>query len=129
MTRLRYLWTEKRLLLVSFLAALAVSGFFALRVISSTIYWMDKDHHNQPIEGWMTPRYVSMSYDIPPGPLAEALFLPNPDERDGNPADHMPRRNLEQIAADNGVTLAELQARINDAVAAWRLIDPKPGRD
>ena len=124
MARLQRLWAERRVALLGFVAALALLGVFAFRSIAATIYWMDADHQDQPIEAWMTPRYVSMSYDIPPAPLAEALFLPPPDTRT-----HLPRQNLGQIAVANGVTLPELQERINQAVAAWHRVDPKHRRD
>lgn len=124
MARLQHLWAERRIILLGFVVALTLLGVFAFRSIAATIYWMDADHQDQPIEGWMTPRYVSMSYDIPPEPLAEALFLRPP----GTGA-HLPRQNLGQIADAHGVTLPELQERIDQAVAAWRRVDPKPSRD
>ena len=65
----------------------------------------------------MTPRYVSLSYALPPEILAPALFL-----EQGAP----PRRiSLGNIAFENGLTMEELQARIDDAVAAWRESEKK----
>ena len=115
MTRMHRLWTERRWLLLAFLAAILLTGVFAVRTVTSTLYWMDSAHRDQPIEGWMTPRYVSMSYDLPPEVVGLALSLPPP----GSPG-AMPRRTLQQIADDQSVTLEQLQTRIDMAVADWR---------
>ena len=110
--RIAHLWAQHRLLLIVFLIAVGASGFFAIRAVSATIYWMDPAHQDQALAGWMTPRYVARSYQLPPEVLDEALFL-NSDE---------PRRrvSLDVIAAENGLTLALLQVRIDAAAVAWR---------
>ena len=105
------LWRTHRLALFGFVIAMAALGFFTVRTITSTIYWMDPAHQHQPLAGWMTPRYVAQSYDLPREAVLEALYLS---------ADATPRRiSLDTIAAQNGVTLADLQARI-DAASALR---------
>ncbi|MGM0451009.1 MAG: hypothetical protein ACQERE_09285, partial [Pseudomonadota bacterium] len=64
-------------------------------------------HHEQPVEGWMTPRYVALSYDLPPGVVRDALELEGVDAE---------RRTLEEIMETSELTLREIQRRIDDAV-------------
>ncbi|SEW05592.1 hypothetical protein SAMN04488515_0844 [Cognatiyoonia koreensis] len=110
--RIKRLWAHHRLLLLGFCVALAALGFFGVRTLSATLYWMDPAHQDQPIAGWMTPRYVARSYQLPPEVLGDALFLVKGDG---------PRRvSLDVIAAENNLTLDALQTRIDEAAAAWR---------
>ncbi|MEN8894541.1 MAG: hypothetical protein ABF248_00415 [Yoonia sp.] len=109
---MKQLWQTHRAGVIAFGVALAFLGYFALKTVPSTIYWMDPAHQDQPLAGWMTPRYVAQSYKLPPEVLGEALFMVKGDK--------MRRQSLDTIAAHNDITLAELQARISDAAAAWR---------
>lgn len=111
-TRISHLWHNNRFALIAFVLAVVVLGMFTVRTVVATIYWMDPAHRDQALAGWMTPRYVARSYGLPPEVLGPALFL----EKDTAPK----RRSLDAIAADNGVTLAALQSRIDAAVAVWR---------
>lgn len=116
--RLRLLWQHNRIALLAFLCALALAGFFGVRTTASAIYWADPAHSNQPLAGWMTPRYVAQSYRVPPEAVFGAFFVdPDAPRR---------RRSLDRIAADNGVTLDVLQDRVDAAVAAWRAENPRP---
>lgn len=119
--RLAHLWAHHRIGLVVFCVALCAAGVFGVRTLRDAIYWNDPAHLDRPVEGWMTPRYVSLSYKIPPKPLADALFI----DREAP----FKRQNLSQIAATHGLTMAQLQDRINAAVAQWRLDNPAPDRD
>lgn len=114
MTRLRHLWSHHRAALVVFVLALIVTLLLAVRTTVFTVYWLDPAHRDQPLAGWMTPRYVAHSYAVPP----KALGLPPPGP--GDPW-HI---TLDQIAARNGETLKALNARISAAVAAWRVAHP-----
>lgn len=119
MTRLKHLWAHHRVLLMVFSVALGALGFFGVKTISATIYWMDPAHQDQPLAGWMTPRYVARSYELPPDVLGDALFLVKGEG---------PRRvSLDVIAAENDLTLVDLQARIDDAATAWRAERDRPG--
>ena len=109
---IRHLWLTHRFALMAFIVALCALGFFGVRTISSTIYWMDPDHQNQALAGWMTPRYVMRSYQLPPDVLGPALFLVK---------DAAQRRiSLDTIAAENGLTMDDLQIRIDVAAAQMR---------
>jgi hypothetical protein len=59
-----------------FVLALGFTVFFGFQTISKAIYWADPDHHNQPPEAWMTPRYIAMSWQMDPRELAEELGMP-----------------------------------------------------
>lgn len=109
--RIKYLWARHRLVVIAFLSVLVIIGYFAIKTFSAMIYWQDPAHKNQDIEPWMTPRYVSLSYRLPPEILGTVLFLEK-----GAP----PRRiSIGKIAAENNLTIEELQARIDEAAAAW----------
>lgn len=112
LARLEYLWANNRLALLAFGAVTCIAAFFAINAIAAAIYWNDPRHQDQDLAGWMTPRYVAQSYNIPPEVFAPALFF--------EPGDPPRRRRLEDIAADNGVTLEDLQTRIDEATAAFR---------
>ncbi len=110
--RIAHLWAEHRLALMAFVIALCALGFFGFKSLAATIYWMDPAHQDQPLAGWMTPRYVANSYQLPPEVLGPALFLVK---------DETPRRiSLDAIAKEQDLTLDALQARIDAAAAAWR---------
>lgn len=94
----------------AFALALVAVLFFAVRLTVATIYWADPAHREQPIEGWMTPRYVAMSWDVPPETIARALSLP---EKDG-----FGRISLDRIATERGIPLDTLVAMIEDEIAA-----------
>ena len=112
LSRLRYLWTHNRLLLLGFATVLGLTLFFGIRTLSFTLYWADPAHRDQALAAWMTPGYVAMSYDIPPPLLAPALF-----EIPGGPHEHL---TMGQIAAAHGITLDALQARITLAAEIFR---------
>ncbi|WP_458790322.1 hypothetical protein [Yoonia sp. MH D7] len=112
MDRFWHLWAYHRALVVAFIGVIAVSLFFAMQTITATTYWMDPAHHDQPLAPWMTPRYVAKSYGLPPEVLGPALFL-----EQGAP----PKRiSIGTIAVDTGMTMQQLQQRIDAAAAAWR---------
>lgn len=117
-----HLWHTHRLALMAFGVSVCALGYFGVKTISSTIYWMDPAHQNEPLAGWMTPRYVAHSYDLPREYLMEALFL-DPDAP--------PRRiSIDAIAQNNDMTMADLQARVDAAhaqmMAERAARDPNP---
>ncbi len=103
----RTLWRRHRFLFAAFIVAIAVTVFFAARLLFFTVYWSDPAHRGQPLEGWMTPRFVAHSYDLSPEIVRDVLEL---DAVDGE------RRTLAEITETSGLTLGEIQRRI-DAVA------------
>lgn len=93
----------------AFLLALAATVFFAVRTVIFTVYWSDPTHRFQPLEGWMTPRYVAHSWELPPEALAEVIGEPPPSRR---------RMTLDDIAQERGVPLETLIAEITARLQA-----------
>lgn len=102
-----------KLLVGAFVLAVLVTGFFAVRLVFFSIYWADPSHSDQHIEGWMTARYVALSWDLPPEVVAEALHMTS-GLGEGR------RLTLEQIAARDGISLSEIEASIYSAIEAHR---------
>lgn len=109
---MKHLWQNHKIALSAFALAVAVFGYFAVQTTSSMIYWMDPVHQDRPLAGWMTPRYVAQSYELPPDLLGPALFLVK--------GETPKRQSLSTIAANNDMTMGALQDRIDTATAAWR---------
>ena len=107
---IRQLWNSHRIVLLAFVIALAALGYFGVKTISATIYWMDPAHQNQPLAGWMTPRYVAQSYGLPRATIEDVFQL----ERGIDP----PRLRLDRLAMEKGLSLEEFQARVTAAAAA-----------
>jgi hypothetical protein len=107
---IRRLWSRHRWLLVGFCAAAALAILFAVRAVISMQDW--PEHADEDIEGWMTPRYVALSWDVPPEVIVGALSIP----RDGTGR----RITLEELAKDRGVPVDTLAADLEAAIVAYR---------
>ena len=107
--KLKHLWQNHKLLLSGFTIAAVLTAFFAVRMVVSSIYWGNPDHQNQPLEGWMTPRYVAMSYGLERQEVEQVL---------GMDPSSVARVHLNDLLKAQGMTLKELQARIDAIVAA-----------
>lgn len=103
------LWRHNRWLTLSFAITLTLALVFLIRAGVFFVYW--QDHRDEPIEGWMTIRYVANSYRVEPKLVRDAIGLETtgPD-----------RRPLLEIARDEGRPLDALTAAIVDAIAAER---------
>lgn len=115
---LRRIWAAAPVATVVLVVALSASLVFGVRTIGNWVYWSDPEHIDQPIAGWMTPRYVAYSWDVPRPVMIEAL-----DMGDENPE----RRNLKRLAEAQGIPLQELIARIETAIKEHRLTVPNDG--
>ena len=102
------LWQNHKLLLLAFILAAAATLMFAVRLIMVTIYFSNPAHQNQPLEGWMTPRYLAYSYDLTADELEQIL---------GIDPTSFSRVHLKNLLKDQGITLQELQKRL-DGIAA-----------
>jgi len=85
--------------------------WFAFVFISDFLYFNDPRNQDAQLKGWMTPRYVVMTYDLPRPLVADILGLTSMDQRG------MPMRD---IAAEMGVTLEELTEIVRAAAADHR---------
>ena len=110
--RIRAAWRAHPVLTAGFGLAVLVMLFFAVRAAVFAIYWMDPAHRNQRLEGWMTPRYVALSWHTPPEVIGAALEL----QRDGTGG----RVTLDQIARDRGVPVEVLLGDLRAAIDAFR---------
>lgn len=107
---IRDLWTRHRWLLLGFLAAAALAILFAAR---AAMYMQDwPEHADEDIEGWMTPRYVALSWDVPPEVIIGALSIP----RDGSGR----RITLDELAKERGIPVETLAADLEAAIAGFR---------
>jgi hypothetical protein len=115
--RLTDLWRHNRIALLAFATVVCLAGYFGVRTAAHAIYWADPEHKDQTLTGWMTPRYVARSYNVPAEVVQEAFFL----DPKGAPV----RISVASIADDHDVSVAELQSRVDAAVAIWRAENPR----
>lgn len=113
---LRRLWRQNRWLTLAFALTLTLALVFIIRAGVFFVYW--QQHQDEPIEGWMTVRYVARSYRVDPKIVHDAVGLPEtgPD-----------RRPLVRIAREDGKPLDEMTARILEAIKADRAARGRPG--
>jgi hypothetical protein len=111
--RITDIWRHHRIAVVALLIVVTVAGIFGTRSVSQMIYWSNPAKLDQPLQDWMTPRYVGRSYNVPAEVVQRAFGLERPD---------VPRRiSLDAILEEQGSTLDELQSRLDAAVAEFRL--------
>jgi hypothetical protein len=85
--------------------ALAMLIYFGARFGSDAMYFADPAHQEQDLAMWMSPRYVGKSWGLPPEVIGRIMHL-QPDHA------HM---TLKEVTAEMGITLADLQSRVEDA--------------
>lgn len=98
------------ILSLAFLVALLITLMFLVRFTVSTVMWSDPENLEQPIAGWMTPRYVAKSWQVEPNVVAGALGI----EMDGSGR----RITLDEIAVAQGQDLDDLILNLEAAIAA-----------
>lgn len=115
---LRKLWRHNRWLTVAFMLTLTLALVFIIRAGVFFVYW--QQHQDEPIEGWMTVRYVARSYRVDPRIVHDAVGLPmtGPD-----------RRPLIRIAREDGKPLDQITERILAAIKADRAARGQPEGD
>ncbi|MGP6088947.1 hypothetical protein [Antarctobacter jejuensis] len=112
----RRLWQEAPVLTLGFVAALLLILFFSGRLIMGAIYWGDPAHQDVPLGPWMTPRFVAMSWRVPPEVVEGTLQL-NRETRGR-------RVTLDQLAAERGMPVSELIKDLEAAIAEHRRTHP-----
>lgn len=81
---------------------------FTVRLVLITVHFADPANRRSEPQPWMTPRYVAMSWQLPPDAVAAALKVP-PDA---------PRRpTIEGIARLRGVPVAQVIAELEAYLA------------
>ncbi|MCP5038502.1 MAG: hypothetical protein GY945_12990 [Rhodobacteraceae bacterium] len=114
MTRIKELWRDNRLMFIGFVLAVAITGYFVVRTALFTIYWANPANHDREIMPWMTVRYVSHSWEIPPQMVDAILGSDHHQSGRGRPG------TMGRIALEKGITLIELNAMVAAAAQAFR---------
>lgn len=91
-----------------FLLALALTLFFAGRLVLDMVYWADPAHRNQTPQAWMTPRYIAHSWGMDPKELGRALNMPKPSKE---------RPTLTYIAEIRAVPVEQVLAEVEAILA------------
>ncbi len=99
-----------------FSLALLLVLFFAVKFVSHAIWLHDPAHQNPDLEAWMRPRYVAMTYHVPPKVMREDILRigPPPKDRGKEPI------TMGDIAAQRGITLEELTQIVRDGAGKAR---------
>jgi len=112
---MRKLGWHQWVLLLLFLGALLFTGLFGVRTVRRAIYW--RNHRDEQIRPWMSVRYVSRSYRVPPQVLYEAIGqAPVPHDR----------RPLREIAREQNRPVEELISKLQRAIEQARSSPPPP---
>lgn len=108
MTRmLRRLWQRHPLIAAGFGMAVLASLVFALRgAMFAAMLWMRAE---QPVEGWMTPRFIALAYGLPVYQVEQTLGLTDTDARG---------HSLDRLAREQGRPVADLMEPLNTAIRA-----------
>lgn len=114
--RIKDLWAHNHTAVVAFVLVVGLTGIFGVRAVTQYIYWSDPAKQNQDLAGWMTPRYVARSYDVPPEVVKDAWDL--------DPDGPLKRASLEKIAEELGLTLEQMQAQVAQAAATFHGSQP-----
>jgi len=109
--KIKQMWAAAPVATVMLFASLVVIAFFSVRIATNWVYWNDPAHRDQVIAGWMTPRYVAHSWQIPPEQIGAVLGV---TRGDGKP------QSLELIARARGVPTETLIAELHAAIQAHR---------
>jgi hypothetical protein len=112
-SRLKSAWARHPVLTTGFVLAVALTVLFAIRNIVFLVYWSDPERLNQPVEGWMTPRYIVHSWQLTPEEVMDII---------GDGPMPSRRHTLEEIAEDQGIPLETLIINLTKALEAHRPI-------
>lgn len=111
MNRFKQFARQNWLLLGVFALAMVVALWFAVQFTLNFLYFNDPRNKDVDLKGWMTPRYVVMTYDLPRPLVAELLGLTDPSQRG---------QSLRRIADDMGLTMEELTELVRAEAAIYR---------
>lgn len=92
--------------------SLNVALFFVFTFVTSAIYFNDPRHQNVDLQGWMTPRYVVLSYDVPREVIRKALSIGADTAGQG--------LTIKDIAKEQDLDLNELTQRVRREVQSYR---------
>ena len=107
LTFLKQNWLIVGMLSVACIAVLWFGG----SMVRDIVYFNDPANQDKDLRGWMTPRYIVMSYDLPRSVVADVLELSSIDQR---------RILLRDVADEMGVTMDELTDMVRATAAEHR---------
>lgn len=97
---------------LGFALMLGLTVVFSVRLFHAADRWSAPMLPDEPLAGWMTPRYAARAMHVPPDVVISILNLT---------ADHQQRRaTLSMIAAERGLEEAEFLTQLQAAIAADR---------
>lgn len=108
---LKHFWRSNWILLLVFLSALAVVVWFGFHMLLSFLYFRDPHHKDVELKGWMTPRYIVMTYDLPRPLVLANLGLTNAE---------MHGRPLRSIGRDLNMSMEEMTEAVRAFAAEYR---------
>ncbi len=109
------LWRDAPYLTVGLGLSLLVAAVFAVRLMLGVLYWSDPRHQDMPIAPWMSPRFVALSWDVPPEVVREALDLTREEARPGP---------LKELASRRGVPVDVLIRDLEASITRHRAAEP-----
>lgn len=114
-SRIAHLWADHKLLFGGFVVAVFLTVMFAVRMTVFLVYWSDPSHRYQPLEPWMTPRYIANSYQMETDVVLEMIGIDAPNRM---------HPTLDWIAKTNGRSTAALITNLTRQLDART--GPKP---
>lgn len=101
------LWRRHPVLTLVFALAIVAAGFFGARALTFavTLAWRAE----QPVAGWMTPRYIVRTYGLPREEVARILGVDDQSEA---------RMPVDALSRQLGRPLPEVLAELEAAVTA-----------
>ena len=104
---IRRIWKRNPILSLAFVLAVAACLFFTGRATLFAVnLWFRAE---QPVAGWMTPRYIALAYGLDRDSLARLLATTDRDDAE---------KPLYRIADRSGMTLEDLIADVQALVDA-----------
>lgn len=102
-------WRGNRFVILAFGLFLGLAVYFAIGAIRHAREW--DVARDQPIEAWMTPRYIAHSWDVPRDVMMDTLHLVRIP---GGP------QPLAKIAEERGIPVERLIDDLEAAIAEFR---------
>ncbi len=117
---LKKIWAAAPFATVILILARTASLVFGVR---TTVFWIKRPilaERFLPVAGWMTPRYIARSWQVPPHEIMRAIQAPMPPP-DGP-------MSLAELAKFRGVDLEQVIAEVEAAIAKVKIErgDPDP---
>ena len=109
---MKHLWQTHKILLITFAVALTLTLGFGIRaaMFAPRLHFKMPNAAEQPVQAWMTPKFIVHTYDLPGTVVGEVLGI----ERGSSP--HLP---ISAIAKARGVDPTTLTIPMDAAIKAY----------